>query len=165
MAAAKKFFEQAKMVTGITPDRVTTDGHDRYPRAIRTVLGADVRHRDDRGRRDVRDEDMEKFGRPVVHPMVRTHPVHHSRALYFHPTKTMHIEGMTPEDSKIFIDELVSRIIRQKIVYTHTWRKGDMFVIDDRATMHRAHGDYDRSQSRVLRRIIVEGDRPELLAD
>jgi alpha-ketoglutarate-dependent taurine dioxygenase len=40
-----------------------------------------------------------------------------------------------------------------------------MFVIDDRATMHRAHGDYDRSQSRVLRRIIVEGDRPELLAD
>jgi transposase-like protein len=33
------------MVTGITPDRVTTDGHDSYPRAIRTVLGKDVRHR------------------------------------------------------------------------------------------------------------------------
>src|SRR5216683_1548926 len=27
MAAAKAFFESAKMVTGITPDRVTTDGH------------------------------------------------------------------------------------------------------------------------------------------
>jgi transposase-like protein len=26
MAAAKAFFESAKMVTGITPDRVTTDG-------------------------------------------------------------------------------------------------------------------------------------------
>ena len=33
----------------------------------------------------------------------------------------------------------------------------------DRATMHRAHGDYDRSQSRVLWRIIVEGDRPVLV--
>jgi len=28
--------------------------------------------------------------------------------------------------------------------------------------MHRAHGDYDRSQSRVLWRVIVEGDRPRL---
>ena len=37
MAAAKAFFESAKMVTGITPDRVTTDGHDSYPRAIRTA--------------------------------------------------------------------------------------------------------------------------------
>jgi len=32
-------------VTGITPDRVTTDGHDSYPRAIRTELGTGVRHR------------------------------------------------------------------------------------------------------------------------
>jgi putative transposase len=46
MAAAKAFFESAKMVTGGTPDRVTTDGHDSYPGAIRTVLGAAVRHRD-----------------------------------------------------------------------------------------------------------------------
>jgi putative transposase len=45
MAAAKAFFESAKMVTGITPDRVTTDGHDSYPRAIRTVLGTSVQHR------------------------------------------------------------------------------------------------------------------------
>ena len=28
MAAAKAFFELAKMVPGVTPDRVTTDGHD-----------------------------------------------------------------------------------------------------------------------------------------
>src|SRR6202790_5612725 len=31
MAAAKAFFESAKMVTGVTPDRVTTDGQDSYP--------------------------------------------------------------------------------------------------------------------------------------
>jgi putative transposase len=46
MAAAKAFFEPANMVTGITPDRVTTDGHDSYSRAIRTTLAAGVRHRD-----------------------------------------------------------------------------------------------------------------------
>jgi putative transposase len=45
MAAAKAFFESARMVTGVTPDRVTTDGHDSYSCAIRTTLGAGVRHR------------------------------------------------------------------------------------------------------------------------
>jgi putative transposase len=45
MEAAQAFFRSAKAVTGITPDRVTTDGHDSYPRAIRTELGKDVRHR------------------------------------------------------------------------------------------------------------------------
>ena len=45
MAAAKAFFQSAKMVTGVTPDRVITDGHDSYPRAIRTTPGAAVRHR------------------------------------------------------------------------------------------------------------------------
>src|ERR1700744_4393884 len=39
MASAKTFFTSAKMVTGITPTRVTTDGHDSYPRAIRAILG------------------------------------------------------------------------------------------------------------------------------
>jgi putative transposase len=48
MAAAKAFFQSAKMVTGVTPDRVTTDGHDSYPRAIRTTLGKAVRHRTSR---------------------------------------------------------------------------------------------------------------------
>ena len=48
MAAAKAFFRSAKAVTGITPDRVTTDGHDSYPRAIRTELGRSVRHRTSR---------------------------------------------------------------------------------------------------------------------
>src|SRR4051812_3100257 len=48
MAAAKAFFRSARAVTGVTPDRVTTDGHDSYPRAIRTELGRGVRHRTSR---------------------------------------------------------------------------------------------------------------------
>jgi transposase-like protein len=45
MAAAKAFFRSAKSATGLTPDRVTTDGHGSYPRAIRTTLGRHVEHR------------------------------------------------------------------------------------------------------------------------
>jgi transposase-like protein len=45
MAAAKRFFRSARSVTGFVPDRVTTDGHNSYPRAIRSTLGRTVRHR------------------------------------------------------------------------------------------------------------------------
>ena len=45
MQAAKAFFRSAKATMGFLPDRVTTDGHGSYPRAIRTVLGRAVRHR------------------------------------------------------------------------------------------------------------------------
>jgi taurine dioxygenase len=114
------------------------------------------------GHADTRREDREKYGRPVEHPMVRTHPVHGSKAVYFHISKATHVSGMTPEASRAYMQALLERMIRPEIVYHHAWRKGDVLVIDDRATMHRAHGDYERSQSRVLWRIIVEGDRPRL---
>ncbi len=45
MAAARAFFRSAKAATGITPGRVTTDGHRSYPRAIRSTLGRRVAHR------------------------------------------------------------------------------------------------------------------------
>ncbi len=45
MAAAQAFFRSAKAATGFTPERVTTDGHGSYPRAIRSTLGRRVVHR------------------------------------------------------------------------------------------------------------------------
>jgi putative transposase len=48
MEAAKRFFKQAVDVVGHTQQRVTTDGHDSYPRAIRETLGSEVLHRTNR---------------------------------------------------------------------------------------------------------------------
>ena len=45
MEAARCFFKQAVEVVGHAPKRVTTDGHDSSPRAIRETLGSDVIHR------------------------------------------------------------------------------------------------------------------------
>lgn len=45
MVAAQAFFRQAQEVALQISERVTTDGHDSYPRAIAQVLGADVEHR------------------------------------------------------------------------------------------------------------------------
>ncbi len=48
MDAAQRFFRQAVGVAGAAPDRVTTDRHDSYPRAIRETLGPEVTHRTSR---------------------------------------------------------------------------------------------------------------------
>jgi len=45
MDAAQRFFRQAQVVAGQAPERVTTDGHSAYPRAICEVLGEAVEHR------------------------------------------------------------------------------------------------------------------------
>jgi putative transposase len=45
LTAAEAFFRSARTVTGVMPDRITTDGHNAYPRAIRNVFGHQVAHR------------------------------------------------------------------------------------------------------------------------
>jgi putative transposase len=48
LEAARRFFRGARAVVGHAPDRVTTDGHGAYPRAIRGTLGRKVVHRRNR---------------------------------------------------------------------------------------------------------------------
>jgi putative transposase len=44
-AAAQAFFRSARTVTDRIPERVTGDGHDAYPGAIKAELGEEVHHR------------------------------------------------------------------------------------------------------------------------
>jgi len=50
MDAAQRFFAGALAVAGHAPERVTTDGHDAYPRAVRETLGPGVQHRTSRSK-------------------------------------------------------------------------------------------------------------------
>lgn len=45
LAATKAFLRSPRTVTGMVPDRVTSDGHHAYPAAIWSELGEEVRHR------------------------------------------------------------------------------------------------------------------------
>ena len=121
--------------------------------ALRTVNALD-------GHLRARPEDIEKYGNPVSHPLVRTHPEHGTKALYFHPTKCQYIEGMTPEASHALLRELLDTTIKPEFIYRHQWRMGDVLIFDNRCSLHKAHGDYDRRETRELHRIILKGDRP-----
>ena len=44
-ACGCRFFARSLEVVGHAPEKVTTDGHDAYPRAVRELLGEGVLHR------------------------------------------------------------------------------------------------------------------------
>jgi alpha-ketoglutarate-dependent taurine dioxygenase len=98
--------------------------------------------------------------KPVVHPLVRTHPENGTKAIYMHQGKVEQFVGMSPRDSQALIEELLETAIRPEFIYRHEWRLGDLLIWDDRSTMHRAFADYDLNETRTLYRLLIKGDRP-----
>lgn len=129
------------------------DATKRRVEGLQTLNGFDTH-------RAVLAEDRDKYPEGVTHPLVRTHPETGVKALYFHVTKTHRIAGMTPADSAGLLDDLLEQSIRPDFVYRHRWQRGDMVIFDNRCVLHRVHDDYDRSEPRLLHRIILKGDRP-----
>ena len=97
MDGAQRFFRQAVETVGHRPDRVTTDGHDAYPRAVRETLGDGVAHRcsrylnnrteqDHRGIKQ-RDYPMRGFG--SVEAAARFCPAFEEQRQYFWSRRTM----------------------------------------------------------------------------
>lgn len=112
------------------------------------------------GQFDVTEQDQRDFGTTVCHPLVRTHPDTGQKALYFHILKTAYITGKTPAASRSFLEDLLQLAIRPEFVYRHRWNAGDLVIVDNRSAMHRVHDDYDRSEQRLLHRIVLKGERP-----
>ena len=74
--------------------------------------------------------------------------------------ETERIIGMEPQETQDFLEDLLQTAIRPEFHFVHEWQVGDMLIIDNRSAMHKAGFDFDRSQHRHLRRILVRGDRP-----
>ncbi|MBL25697.1 MAG: hypothetical protein CMM48_17580 [Rhodospirillaceae bacterium] len=97
----------------------------------------------------------------MLHPLVRTHPDCGEDALYFHPIKTEHIVGMSPEESQSLLKELLTLTVKDEFIYRHKWRMGDMLIWDNRCALYQAYQDYKiENQERVLHRVILRGERP-----
>jgi alpha-ketoglutarate-dependent taurine dioxygenase len=112
------------------------------------------------GNPDVVKAQIEAKKSPTMHPLVRTHPETGSKAVWFHKGKTETVTGMSPEETQDFLQELTDKITQPQFCYAHEYKKGDLLIIDDRASLHKAGFDYDHSQHRRLYRMLVRGDRP-----
>ena len=97
---------------------------------------------------------------PNLHPLVRTVDGIAEKGLWFDPARVEHIVGMDPEESQDFLYDLLDKTIRPEFTYSHKWRVGDVFLWDDRSSLHRANYDYDWNQHRLMYQATILGERP-----
>jgi taurine dioxygenase len=97
---------------------------------------------------------------PVLHPLVRRHPVTGRLSLFLSPHTMERIEGLTEDDGPTLLDELSAFATQDRFVYRHKWRKDDVIFWDNRCTMH-AVMPYDAAAlRRVMHRTTIVGDGP-----
>ena len=97
--------------------------------------------------------------KPVVHPVVRTHPETGRKALFVSEHFTTRIVGMPEDESKALLAELFACTSKPELVYRHQWKPHDMVFWDNRSVLHLAGGTPDQMR-RKLYRTTVEGDVP-----
>jgi len=97
--------------------------------------------------------------KPVVHPVVRTHPETGRKALFVSEHFTTRIVGLPEDESRALLDELFDYSTRPEHIYRHQWQPHDMVFWDNRSLMHLAAGCPD-DQRRKLYRTTIEGDVP-----
>ena len=94
-----------------------------------------------------------------VHPVARTHPVTGRKALYVNDAYTAHFVGMPQQESLPLLRYLWQHSIVPDFTCRFRWRPGTLAIWDNRCCMHYGHNDI-RGQRRVMRRLLVEGERP-----
>jgi taurine dioxygenase len=94
---------------------------------------------------------------PVEHPLVRVHPPSGRKAIFL-GSHGQQVAGLADLDGRGLIERIMSHATEPRFVYEHVWRRGDIVMWDNRATMHRAT-EYDTAaEARVVRRTVVKGE-------
>jgi taurine dioxygenase len=97
--------------------------------------------------------------KPVVHPIVRTHPETGRKALFVSEHFTTRILGVSEGKSHDLLSALFAHSVQPEHLYRHRWLPHDMVFWDNRSVMHLATGCPD-DQRRKLYRTTIEGDVP-----
>jgi taurine dioxygenase len=97
--------------------------------------------------------------KPVVHPVVRTHPETGRKALFVSEHFTTRIVGIPEDESRALLAELFAHSVLPEHVYRHRWAPRDMVFWDNRSLMHLAGGTPEHLR-RKLYRTTIEGDVP-----
>lgn len=97
--------------------------------------------------------------KPVVHPVVRTHPETGRKALFVSEHFTTRIVGLPEDESAELLARLFEHTTRPELVYRHRWQPHDMVFWDNRSVTHLAAGCPGHLRRR-LHRTTIEGDVP-----
>lgn len=94
----------------------------------------------------------------IRHPIVRRHPETGEPTL-FAVSRSGRIHGMSELESDAILGVIETHAVNPNYTCRWRWSEGDVVVWDERCTAHFAVRDPWPGR-RVLRRVLVEGDRP-----
>ena len=90
----------------------------------------------------------------AIQPMVLENPRTGRRSLYLASHASRILDRPVP-DGRLLLRDLMEHATRPKLVYRHSWRRGDFVIWDNRATMHRARPFDDTRHRREMRRVTT----------
>jgi len=99
---------------------------------------------------------------PVTQPMVRTMP--YGRKSLYIGGHTSGIVGWPEDEALAFLGELYDFATRDRFIYVHKWRDGDLLIWDNRCTMHAATPLPSDRYKRDVRRATINEYGPEVSA-
>jgi alpha-ketoglutarate-dependent 2,4-dichlorophenoxyacetate dioxygenase len=100
---------------------------------------------------------------PVRHPLVRTMP--YGRKSLYIGGHAAGIVGWEEAEALALLNELYAFATREKFIYVHKWRQGDLVIWDNRCTLHRATPLPTDAYKRDVRRTTVNEYGEETSAD
>ena len=98
---------------------------------------------------------------PVVHKVVRTHPITGRRSIYVNEGQTARILDLPDDEARDLLEELCTHCTRPEFVYRHRWHAGDLLIWDNIPTQHIAISDYALPQRRYMHRTTLRGTPPQ----
>jgi taurine dioxygenase len=96
---------------------------------------------------------------PLLHPVVRTHPVSGRQALFVNEGFTTRIVDLAPKESDALLNFLFAHITKPEFQVRWRWQENDIAIWDNRVTQHYANADY-LPQRRIMHRATILGDKP-----
>ncbi len=106
-----------------------------------------------RGPNDVLEE--------VLHPLVRTHPIAGSLALFIDLDRARYIEGMDVAEGRALLQRLQDHAEQKAAYCEHSWRDHDVLVWDNASVQHKAGGNFAVGEPRRFWRYVIAGEPPE----
>ena len=96
---------------------------------------------------------------PVIHPVVRTHPVSRRHGLFVSEGFTTRIIELSASESEALLRFLAVHSAKPEFTVRWRWKTHDFAFWDNRLTQHYATADY-LPLRRVMHRATILGDRP-----
>lgn len=96
---------------------------------------------------------------PLLHPVIRTHPVSGKQALFVNEGFTTRIVDLTQKESDALLAFLFAHITKPEFQVRWRWQQDDVAIWDNRVTQHYANADY-LPQRRIMHRATILGDKP-----